>query len=100
MGINNLLSDIGLPGLGCKPVLTDSKPRVVIVGAGFGGLAAAERLPRQDATSPSSTATRTPHSSRCCIRWQPAVSTLAMSPTDFAPSPLTTVLTPTSVALV
>ena len=59
-----------------------------------------KRLPRQDATSPSSTATRTPHSSRCCIRWQPAVSTLAMSPTDFAPSPLTTVLTPTSVALV
>ena len=44
MGINNLLSDIGLPGLGCKPVLTDSKPRVVIVGAGFGGLAAAEKL--------------------------------------------------------
>ena len=43
MGINNLLSDIGLPGLGCKPVLTDSKPRVVIVGAGFGGLAAAEK---------------------------------------------------------
>ena len=24
-------SDIGLPGLGCKPVLTDSKPRVVTV---------------------------------------------------------------------
>ena len=43
MGINNLLSDIGLPGLGCKPVLTGSKPRVVIVGAGFGGLAAAEK---------------------------------------------------------
>ena len=43
MGINTLLSDIGLPGLGHKPVLADSKPRVVIVGAGFGGLAAAEK---------------------------------------------------------
>ena len=47
MGINNLLSDIGLPGLGCKPVLTGSKPRVVIVGAGFGGLLA-DRIGRQD----------------------------------------------------
>ena len=43
MDINTLLSDIGLPGLGRIPVLADSKPRVVIVGAGFGGLAAAEK---------------------------------------------------------
>lgn len=100
MGINNLLSDIGLPGLGCKPVLTGSSPELSSSVPDSVAWLLPKRLPRQDATSPSSTATRTPHSSRCCTRWRPAVSTLVMSPTDFAPSLLTTVLTPTSVALV
>lgn len=44
MGINNLLLDIGLLGLGCKLVLMDFKFWVVIVGVGFGGLVVVEKI--------------------------------------------------------
>lgn len=44
MDTNTLLTDIGLPGLARKPELSDSSPRVAVVGAGFGGLAVAEKL--------------------------------------------------------
>ena len=45
---------------------------VVIVGAGFGGLAAATALDeRGRSTSPSSTATTSTRSSRCSTRWPP-----------------------------
>ncbi len=47
------------------------RPKVVIVGAGFGGLAAAKRLERRRSTSPSSTATTSTPSCPCSTRWPP-----------------------------
>ena len=54
--------------------------KVVIIGSGFGGLNAAQKLKRADVDIKLIAGPPTTCSSRCCTRWRPASSPRARSP--------------------
>ena len=68
---------------------TGDRPRVLILGGGFGGSAPRASSRTRPPTSSSSTATTTTRSSRCCTRLRPTCWSRRRSPTHSATSSTT-----------